>query len=99
MAITAFWDPAEEDPELHDLARRAEQAHVEMGSGSGWYRTRSQLRTYFDGLELLAPGWWDWWPASPVWSEPPPGARLVLGGVGYKRPPLRVLHAPTEDDE
>ncbi|WP_280426386.1 SAM-dependent methyltransferase [Nocardia carnea] len=96
VAITNFWDPGEEDAELHDLARRLERAFVELGLGSGWYRTRSQQMEYFDGLELLSPGWneppgltelEEWWPSGPSTRERFPEERLVLGGVGHKAMP------------
>ncbi|MFQ6226818.1 SAM-dependent methyltransferase [Nocardia sp. NPDC002869] len=102
IAITNFWDPADEDPEPHDLAVRLEHAHVEMGLGSGWYRTREQLAEYFKGLEILEPGLVqleDWWPAGPPTRPRLPEERLMLGGVGYKRPPIRRLLSPVEDDE
>ncbi|MGW6332596.1 SAM-dependent methyltransferase [Nocardia rhamnosiphila] len=91
VAISHFWDPAGEDPELHLLAARLQRAFVEGGLGSGWYRTREQIRSYFCGLELLEPGLVrldDWWPSGPAVQARPPEA-LMLGGVGYK--PSSVL--------
>jgi hypothetical protein len=91
VAISHFWDPAEEDPELHRLAARLQRAFVDGGLGSGWYRTREQIRAYFCGLELLEPGLAhldDWWPSGPALQARPPEA-LMLGGVGYK--PASVL--------
>jgi hypothetical protein len=74
VAISHFWDPAEEDPELHRLAGRLQRAFVECGLGSGRYRTREQIRAYFGGLELLEPGLAhldDWWPAGPALQARP----------------------------
>ncbi|MET8795467.1 SAM-dependent methyltransferase [Nocardia sp. NPDC004568] len=97
VAITNFWDPADENPELHDLAKRLEQAFTEMGLGSGWYRTRAQQLEYFDGLEIIAPGLVeleDWWPAGPATRPRLPEEKVIIGGVGYKRPPERThLHS------
>lgn len=87
VAITSFWDPADEDPALHALAKRLERAFTEMGVGSGWYRTREQQLEYFSGLELVEPGLVglaDWWPAGPPTRPRWPEERLMLGGVGYK---------------
>jgi hypothetical protein len=88
VAITNFWDPAEEDPELHVLAKRLERAFTEKGLGSGWYRTREQQLAYFEGLELIPPGFTeleDWWPSGPADRQRLPEERVVIGGVGYKR--------------
>jgi hypothetical protein len=91
VAISHFWDPAGEDPELHRLAARLQRALVDGGLGSGWYRTREQIRAYFCGLELLEPGLVhldDWWPAGPALQARPPEA-LMLGGLAHK--PTSVL--------
>jgi hypothetical protein len=102
VAITNFWDPADENPELHDLAERLERAFTEMGLGSGWYRTRAQQLEYFDGLEIIAPGLVeleDWWPAGPATRPRLPEEKVVIGGVGYKRPLERVrLHSVNGND-
>ncbi|MGW6332155.1 SAM-dependent methyltransferase [Nocardia rhamnosiphila] len=95
VAITSFYDPGDENRELHRLARRLEQAFVEMGLGSGWFRTRTHHRAYFDGLELIPPGLTeleDWWPAGPPPRPRLPEERVVRGGVGYKQlpPPKRL---------
>jgi hypothetical protein len=87
VAITSFWDPAEENRELHALAKRLESAFTEMGVGSGWYRTREQQLEYFGGLELIEPGLVglaDWWPAGPPTRPRWPEEQLILGGVGHK---------------
>jgi hypothetical protein len=93
VAISHFWDPAEEDPELHRLAVRLERAFVEGGLGSGWYRTREQITACFGGLELLEPGLVrldEWWPGGPALQARPREA-LMLGGVGYKPTSLLSL--------
>ncbi|WP_063034603.1 SAM-dependent methyltransferase [Nocardia grenadensis] len=93
VAITNFWDPDDENPELHDLAVRLERAFTEMGLGSGWYRTRAEQLEYFDGLEIIAPGLVeleDWWPAGPATRPRLPEEKVIIGGVGYKRPVEKV---------
>ncbi|MFD4406607.1 SAM-dependent methyltransferase [Nocardia sp. NPDC058499] len=92
VAITNFWDPGDEDPQLHTLAKQLERAFTEMGLGSGWYRTRKQQLEYFEGLELIPPGLSeleDWWPSGPPTRQRLPEEKVVIGGVGYKR------HVPT----
>ncbi|MGW1742082.1 SAM-dependent methyltransferase [Nocardia sp. NPDC001965] len=97
VAATNFWDPAEEEPALHELARNLERAFTEMGLGSGWYRTREQQLEYFEGLELIAPGLTElenWWPAGPAAGAQSPEERLMLGGVGYKPMPAPMRIRP-----
>jgi hypothetical protein len=87
VAISNFYDPGPEHPELHDLAKRLEHAFVAGGLGSGWYRTRKKQLEYFAGLNLVEPGFVeleDWWPAGPPLRERFPEERVVYGGVGYK---------------
>jgi hypothetical protein len=90
VAVTNFLDPADEDPDIHRLARDSEQAFI-AGLGSGWYRTHAQHLDYFAGLELLPPGLVeldDWWPLGASVRDRLPEERTMRGGVGYKRPPL-----------
>ncbi len=88
LAITHFWDPADEDPELSRKARELENKVREAGLGSGYWRKREQIEDMFAGLELLSPGLVrldDWWPAGPRTREPWPEEHLMLGGVAVKR--------------
>ncbi|WP_416566109.1 SAM-dependent methyltransferase [Nocardia testacea] len=97
VAATNFWDPGEENPALHELARNLERAFTEMGLGSGWYRTREQQLAYFEGLELIAPGLTElenWWPAGPTAGAQSPEERLMLGGVGHKPMPAPTRIRP-----
>ncbi len=94
LAVTSFWDPADEDRELHALANRLEHAFAASGLGPGRHRTREQQLQTFHGLELLAPGLTeldDWWPPGPPVGPRAPEQRLVLGAVGYKRPSRPTL--------
>ncbi|WP_245564012.1 SAM-dependent methyltransferase [Nocardia testacea] len=90
VAVTNFYDPGSEDPEIHRLARKLEEAFTE-GVGSGWYRTRTEHLEYFEGLELLPPGLVeldDWWPLGRIERDRLPEERTMRGAVGYKRPAL-----------
>ncbi|WP_063127259.1 SAM-dependent methyltransferase [Nocardia fusca] len=86
MAITHYWDPADGSPG-HELAREVERRFLEQGLGSGWYRSREEIVSYFDGLELVDPGVVpvdEWWPSGPPRSPRTAEERLLLGGVGRK---------------
>lgn len=89
VAISHFWDPGEEDLSLHELARALEERFVRRGLGSGWYRSRDEIASYFGGLPLVEPGLVeldDWWPEGPPPRARYPEERLMLGGLAYKRP-------------
>ncbi|WP_433492892.1 SAM-dependent methyltransferase [Nocardia grenadensis] len=86
VAITHYWDPADGSP-AHELARAVERRFLERGLGTGWYRSREEIVSYFDGLELVDPGVVpvdQWWPAGPVQAPQTVEERLLLGGVGRK---------------
>ncbi|MGA6205440.1 SAM-dependent methyltransferase [Nocardia testacea] len=89
VAITHYWDPADGSPE-HELAREVERRFLEHGLGSGWYRSRAEIGSCFDGLELVEPGIVpvdEWWPSGPARSPRTAEERLLLGGVGRKGEP------------
>ncbi|MGY2007169.1 SAM-dependent methyltransferase [Nocardia gipuzkoensis] len=53
--------------------------------GSGWFRTREQIASYFHGLELIDPGLvelGDWWPRGPALRSRTLEGRLMLGALG-----------------
>jgi hypothetical protein len=86
VAITHFYDPAD-GGDAHDMAIELQRRFTEMGLGSGWYRTREQIASYFGDLELIEPGLVeldDWWPMGPAIRPRLTEERLLLGGVGYK---------------
>lgn len=88
VAITHFWDPDTENPELSRKAKELEAKVREAGMGSGFWRKRAQIEEMFGGLELLEPGLVeldDWWPAGPRTRDPWPEEHLMLGGVAVKR--------------
>lgn len=92
VAISHFWDPADENPDLHELAMNLQEAFTERGLGSGWYRTREQISECFSGLEFIEPGLVlldSWWPLGPPVRARPPEA-LMLGAVAYKPPAIQA---------
>ncbi|SFO94702.1 S-adenosyl methyltransferase [Amycolatopsis arida] len=85
VMISHFWDPGDENPELHRLAREVEEGMRNLGSG--WWRSREDIQAMFDDLEMLPPGLVeleDWWPLGPRVREMYPEQHLILGGVGRK---------------
>ena len=90
VAISHYTDPGARNQELHLLARDLERAHVEMGLGSGWYRSPDQIRGFFHDLEMVDPGLVQldqWWPQGPPLGEKSPEEWLMIGGVGQKPDP------------
>lgn len=88
LAISHFWDPGE-GAERHELALEMQHRFTECGLGSGWFRTTEQIAEYFGDLEIIEPGLVeldDWWPAGPPTRPRYPEERMMIGGVGYKRP-------------
>ncbi|MBF6245531.1 MULTISPECIES: SAM-dependent methyltransferase [Nocardia] len=86
VAITHFWDPADGSA-AHDMAVRLQHRFMTSGLGSGWYRTRDEIASFFGDLEVLAPGLVeldDWWPMGPELEPRCLEKRLLLGGVGRK---------------
>ncbi|WP_372493269.1 SAM-dependent methyltransferase [Prauserella halophila] len=65
--------------------------------GTGRFRTREEIVTYFDGLELIEPGFETlvhWWPDGPP-EHLDPARRLMIGGIGRKPSlPPSPLDAP-----
>jgi hypothetical protein len=88
LAISHFFDPAEDDPAAGERVRRAEQV-FRTTLGTGRWRTRRELLDYFGDLELLAPG------VVPVseWRAEPgrtpqvsrPTQLTMAGGVAVRR--------------
>jgi hypothetical protein len=88
VAITHFWDPGEENPELSATARDLEHAFTQLALGSGYYRSRKRIAELFGSLEMIAPGLVEldaWWPGGPPLRELWPEEHLILGGVGRKQ--------------
>ena len=90
LAISHYTDPGARNEKLHQLARDLERAHVEMGLGSGWYRSPDEIRGFFHDLEMVDPGLVQldqWWPQGPPLGEKSPEEWLMIGGVGQKPDP------------
>ncbi|MBB4929652.1 hypothetical protein F4561_000472 [Lipingzhangella halophila] len=88
VALCHFWDPADEDPELSEFAREVEHRFSTSSMASGRFRTRAEITSYFDGLELVEPGLvelHEWWPDGPRTQPLIPMDHVFLGGVGRKR--------------
>lgn len=88
VALTHFWDPGEEHPELSAKAHELEHAFTQLGLGSGYYRRREKIAELFGDLEMVPPGLVelnDWWPGGPATRPRWPEEHLVLGGVGCKQ--------------
>ncbi|MQA08581.1 MAG: hypothetical protein GEU98_08500 [Pseudonocardiaceae bacterium] len=87
VALSHFYNPGDEDPELSALANRLEDSFLNSPMASGRFRTRAELMRYFDGLELVEPGLVvleDWWPDGPRLKPRDPVQRLMVGAVGRK---------------
>jgi SAM-dependent methyltransferase len=86
IALTHWWDPAD-GREGAALAHELEHRWRTSSMGTGRYRTREEILSFFDGLELLEPGLVEldqWWPAGPPVRELSLVEHLILGGVGRK---------------
>lgn len=97
VAITHYCDPGPAYPELHELARQLEYAHLETGLGPGRYRSPERIRGFFHSLEMVEPGLTpldEWWPQGPPTRSGAPEERLFLGGLGRKPGPGLVRALP-----
>lgn len=80
LAIANFLDPGE------PRARALERAFLEGGLGTGRFRTRDEQVVYFDGLELVDPGFVfanDWRPDADTATDSPVHT-LYIGGMARK---------------
>ncbi|QIZ36954.1 SAM-dependent methyltransferase [Saccharopolyspora sp. ASAGF58] len=85
VAISHFLDPGVE--EYCELARRMEQAFLHSPMGTGVFRTRAEIESMFQGLELVDPGLVlcaDWWPTGPRLNPLHPVQHCIAGAVGRK---------------
>ena len=79
LQLTHFCD---ESPEA-----RANSQVLTRSLGRGQARSRAEITSFFDGLDLVPPGvvFLPWWrPDGPLDSPPSPGSMLMLAGVGKK---------------
>ncbi len=85
LLLTHNFDPEEDSPR-QELARLLETSFQGTGLGSV-YRTRTQIASLFDGLEMLRPGLvylHEWWPDGPRLTPLSELNFLTVGGVGRK---------------
>jgi hypothetical protein len=79
LQLTHFCDESAE--------ARANSEVLLRSLGRGQVRSRAEIVSFFDGLDLVPPGvvFLPWWrPEGPVESPPPAGSMLMLVGVGKK---------------
>jgi hypothetical protein len=79
MQLTHFTDASPES--------KANEQVLMQSLGRGQVRTREQITAFFDGLQILQPGIVflpEWRPDAPLPEPMPPGATLMLVGVGRK---------------
>jgi SAM-dependent methyltransferase len=85
VAISHFHNPGTgEDAEA---AERMQQVMAGGPMGSGYFRTRDEIESFFDGLDLVAPGLVhasEWWPDGPRMKPLVRSQRLFLAGLGRK---------------
>ncbi len=96
VAITHFWDP-DDGSAAHKMAVRLQHRFITSGLGSGWYRTRGEIASFFGDLDIIAPGLVeldDWWPTGPELEPRCLEKRLLLGAVGRKTLRSTVIPFP-----
>ena len=85
LLLTHNFDPQEDSPR-QELAQLLETSFQGTGLGSV-YRTRAQIQSFFDGMDLLRPGLvylHEWWPDGPRLTPLSELNFLTLGGVAIK---------------
>ncbi|MFG1703324.1 SAM-dependent methyltransferase [Nonomuraea sp. M3C6] len=86
VVISHFHNPGEAHPEVSKQAYSAEKIFNEH-LGTGRWRTRDEILTYFDGLELLEPGLVplpEWRPGPDDHATPGITYHTFVGGVARK---------------
>jgi hypothetical protein len=86
LALTHFHDPQDGGPAT-ELARFIEDVFNNSSMGSGFFRSRAEIESFFGDLELVEPGivrLCDWWPDGPNLDPNNPVNDILLGGVARK---------------
>ncbi|WBB78749.1 SAM-dependent methyltransferase [Micromonospora sp. WMMD882] len=86
LAISHFHDPEQAQPEASRRARAVEKVFNET-LGTGRWRTRQEIMTFFDGLELVPPGLVplaEWHPAGETDPHQTDTYHIIAGGVARK---------------
>lgn len=85
VALSHFYDP--ETDEYSALARKMEEIFIHSPMGSGSFRTRAEIESMMQGLELVDPGLVlcaDWWPDGPKVKPMVSVQYCIVGAVGRK---------------
>lgn len=85
LALSHLHNP-HDGSSISDMAEGLEVI-LRQNLGSSRLRSKEQVATYFDGLELVEPGLvkaFQWWPDGPRTTPPPVPEHLVLTGLGRK---------------
>jgi hypothetical protein len=85
VALSHFLDP--ETDEFSPLARKMEEIFIHSPMGSGSFRTRAQILSMMEGLELVDPGLVlcaEWWPDGPQVKPMVSVQYCIAGAVGRK---------------
>ncbi|GAA1608384.1 MULTISPECIES: SAM-dependent methyltransferase [Kribbella] len=83
--VSHFFNP--ETPEHSEVARKMEDKFIHSPMGSGRFRTRAELMTFFPDQELVEPGLVlcdDWWPDGPRLKPLNQVEECIVGAVGRK---------------
>ena len=86
LALTHFFDP-QDGGEASELARFVEDVFSKSSMGSGFFRTRDEIQSFFGDLQLVEPGiarLCDWWPDGPHLTPPTAVDEVLIGGVARK---------------
>ncbi|MET0136486.1 MAG: SAM-dependent methyltransferase [Kibdelosporangium sp.] len=85
LAISHFHNPG--TGEDGEAAERTEAAMTKSPLGSGYFRSREEIESFFAGLELVEPGLVpasEWWPDGPPTESLIRPQRLFLAGLARK---------------
>jgi hypothetical protein len=82
LVLAHAYDPGDGSftPELREIYQNSEV-------GLGYFRSRAEIMSFLDGLDLVEPGLVavsDWWPDGPRLKAQDPVQRLALGAVARK---------------
>ncbi|TQM02110.1 SAM-dependent methyltransferase [Pseudonocardia kunmingensis] len=86
LALTHFHDP-QDGGKGTELARFIESVFNNSSMGSGFFRTRAEIESFFGDLDIVDPGivrLCDWWPDGPRLDPHETVDDVLIGGVGRK---------------
>jgi hypothetical protein len=87
LAMIHFWDPAEEHPQVSAKVQEAQRVFNET-LGTGRWRHRAEIETYFGDFEMVEPGLVplaEWRPDAETAAEQKYSYYTMIGGVARKR--------------